>query len=169
MSPEELDLINECLQNLSGTLCREKHYKHVFSDLGIPLNSDFSQVLITDNSMWMKTYIDKLSEEPKCKWDTLAYWEAKINKALNITERMLSNASYIFFYTGRKLKMLYGELGIVMIFGLFLPLTILAFNIPSEIAHYLSFVSLVGFIISFIAVVISIYSEISSKKITTIE
>ena len=41
IAPEELDSINECLMSLSETLCREKHYKHVFSDLGIPLDSNF--------------------------------------------------------------------------------------------------------------------------------
>lgn len=165
MLPEELDLINECLSSLSGTLWREKHYKPVFLDLGIPLNRDFSKVVIVDTP-WLKTYAEKLGEEPNCQWDTLAFWEAKINKALDITERMLGNASYIFFYTGRTLKMLYGELGIIMGFGLFLPLVILGFDIPSSITYYLSYASLVGFIISFITVVISIYGELSSRRIT---
>jgi hypothetical protein len=171
MSPEELDAIDENLESLSSTLCREKYYKHVFSDLGLPLQSDFSQVAIADDKTngWLKGYTDNLAYEHEYQWYTLGYWELKINKALNIVKRMLGNASFVFSYAAGSLKTLFRELVIVMIFGLFLPLVILGFHLPAYVANYLSYTSLAGFITSFVIVVITIYREISSKKITTID
>jgi len=171
ISPEGLDEVNEHLNNLSSTLCRRKHWKHVLSDLGLPeaiYSSDFSAVVIADNSTGLKTYAEKLGEELNCKWDMLDFWEEKINKALEITERMLGNASCIFYDISEGLKELYAELGAVMAFGLFLPLIILGFDMPPDITHYLSYVSLVGFIISFVIVVVSVYKRMSSGMVTRV-
>jgi hypothetical protein len=82
---------------------------------------------------------------------------------------MLSNAGNIFFYTAKTLKLLYGELSTVMIFGLLLPLIVLGFKLSMNASYYLSYASLVGFILSFIAVVTTIYTEICSKGITSTE
>lgn len=169
IAPEELDSIKECLTALSGTLCREKHYKPVLSELGVTLD-DFSKIVITYNGdPSLKKCVEKLDNESNMGVDSLAFWEVKINKALDITERMWSNAGHIFFYTAKKLKILFGELSSVMIFGLFLPLIVLSFKCPMSTSYYLSYASLVGFILSFVSVIITIYKEISSKQIVSIE
>lgn len=168
IAPEELDSVNECLMSLSGILCRRKYYKNVFSDLGIPLENDFSKVILQDFSR-LKYTAELLPNESKIQWNTLAFWEKKINEALDITERMLGNASHIFIHTGKILKLIFWELLIVVTFGLFLPLLTLGFEFPSTVNHYLSYASLIGFILSFIAVLISVYKEISCKIVTSTE
>ncbi len=120
------------------------------------------------NISGLKKKAELLPAEATVQWNTLAFWENKINKALEITERMLSNSSHIFFHSGKRLRLIFWELLIVVIFGLFLPLMILGFEFPSTVGHYLSYASLIGFILSFIAVLISVYQEIAHRIVTKI-
>ena len=103
-----------------------------------------------------------LLQEKKVQFKTIE----GIPEALEITERMLSNTSYIFFNTGKILKVIFGELLIVVTFGLFLPLLTLGFVFPTSVTHCLSYASLIGFILAFIAVLISVYKEISQRLVT---
>ena len=163
----ELNTIYDCLCDLSSCLGRYKHYKYVFKDLGIKFDDTSENVIFASDEwgIWLLKHENKLGKEPGKKWNTFTFWEYKINEAISIVEKMLANADEAIDIFKRPISTLYMVLVLALFFGLILPLVILYHTFSDTISIYLSYSSLIGFIISLLFVVNTIYKEMSSKKV----
>jgi len=162
----ELDTIYDCLCDLSSCLGRYKHYKNVFKDLGIKQDDTSENVIFANDEwdIWLLKHEKKLGKEPGNKWNTFNFWENKINKAINIVEKMQANTEASINSLKKPISTLYVVLFLSLFFGLFLPLLILSYAFSDEISRYLSYSSLIGFLISLLFVLNTVFIKLSSKK-----
>jgi hypothetical protein len=157
--------ISDSISNLSGVLCRRKHYKPFLEELGFQLTDDFGGIIIDDNRTDLKILADKLDQLPKTRWDSLAFWEDQINKALRIVEKMLANQNFLSVNRTISIKRIFILLILVLFFGTLLPLLVMFIKLPLSLGDFLPYLTIVGFIPSLIAVLITIYTEISTQII----
>lgn len=164
VEPETLQMTEERLSHLSGTLCRRKHYKWLLRDLAIDFTDDFDTVNIAEGHM--QAYAEKLPRAPDDDWRTLSFWEDAINRALSLVERMLPIVPSIFHYRPVFIRRLGLEISAICVFGLLIPLIGTVLQLPQEIGTVLALVSVIGFLICFALIIGTLYRYISAKSIS---
>lgn len=165
MGPEVLQMAEERLAHLSGTLCRRKHYKNLFRDFSIDLSDDFDSVHIADESLGVKHLADKLPCASGDDWRTLAFWENAINRAYSIVEKMLPIVPFIFYYRPPLIRRLGLQVLAISVFGVLIPFIGIILQLPEKMGTVLAVVSVIGFLTSFALIIVTIYRYISARSI----
>lgn len=152
--------ITEHLSNLSSTLGRRKHYKYILRELGFDENAELANVIIANPAGGFKNIADRLDPNPKVRWDSLSFWEDQINNSLEIVEKMIANQGFRHPLFVTYFRSIFIFLGLVLFFGTLLPIFLLSFSLPLIIDYFLSYVSVIGFIPSLIAILLKLFSEV---------
>lgn len=165
-----LKKIEECLSFLSGVLSRQKYYKYLLEDLEIDESyrhsSFFSDIKIAEGTLFVKEFSMDISPKNERKnWETLEYWNNRIDDAYSIVLKMLILTNYLHDYKAILIRKLLRPLLLISIFGIILPLLMLSIQFTEDFEYYITFISLIGFLLFFIYSIALVYSELTSDNI----
>jgi len=167
MSKSYLNKLKSCLSYLWGVLDRQKYYKYILEDLSIDESlrhsSKFSMIKIAENTLFVKEVAMLISPKTeKENWENLEFWNNRINEANTILDKMLKLSNYLHDYKANLIRSLLRPLVIISVFGIILPLLLLSVQFNEEFEYYLTYFSIVGFLLFFILIIGYIYSELTS-------
>jgi len=164
VEPEVLQMAEDRLADLSGTLDRRKHYKHIFSDLSIDFSDDFDSVYIAEG--YMKAHAEKLPYAPDDDWRTLGFWQNAIDRALGLVEKILPLVPFIFHYRPRLIRRLGMEVVALSVFGVLIPFIGTILQLPEKTGTVLALASAIGFLVSLALIIVTVYRYISTRSIS---
>lgn len=155
-----------CATNLFGMLDREKNYKYILEDLGINQTLNFSDIKIAQYTYLVKEEAMQISpKKERDSWENLDFWRDRIYEANTIVDKMLKISLYLHDYKAKLLRRYLRFLLMSSIFGIILPLLLLSLTFSEGFEYYLTYVSIGGFLLSFILILALIYSELTSIDI----
>lgn len=155
-----------CISQLSGLFAREKHYKHILSDLGFHDANLDTNVLIKNSSFLQKEYVEKIMNDEIIKhWQYFTSWIITFDEVCDKMEHMKRLLPYIFDFRAEMISKQIRLLYIISIFGIFLPLLLLGFSVPDHYELLLTYISFFGFSLLFIYTIHQVYIELSKPPI----
>ena len=161
-----LEQMHHYIARAAGLLARHKHFKYILKSFKLPDTSDLDKVIIT-NDPNIKNGVKRLKKGNQ-NFNTLGFWQARIQECLEILERMRMNGKFVYSFRVLETKRLGLNLLFLSVFGILLPITVLIVNdaIPVSCQSFLTIVSSVGFMVYFILGLHKTFSKLSSSQLS---
>lgn len=165
-SVEKIGDIVAALEELSGTLSRPKHYRHLVEELGGPRAADVHTLEGVVLTRWpgVKNALAEIRPLSDDSWRTLSFWEDFINESLKLATRAQELSIEVHYQDLTRLRAMFAHLVWLVVAGVAVPLAGLAF--PShQVQQGLALVAVVGMLSVLASTLWLLYRWITEQRL----
>jgi len=168
MGKPELETSHNSIEFLHGFLTDADLFREVFSELNIsdPYNYNFQRIRIAEDTLGLKEYASEIAQETdRDRWEYLDFWDYRISEASTIVKKMLVYTEVLHDYKAEMMQKIMLLLMGLSMFGIIIPMILLSFIFNPVLEWYVTYISIAGFLETFLLIIIFLYDELTSTDI----